>query len=97
MKRATRLEIVEVLPVLRGLGLLLLSCLTLVACTVGPDYETPELEQEVPDAWKSAAAEEVEGDGSPLATWWTTLNDPKLVELMPGHGWGSPPVATTPM
>jgi outer membrane protein TolC len=82
MKRATRLEIVEVLPVLRGLGLLLLSCLTLVACTVGPDYETPELEQEVPDAWKSAAAEEVEGDGSPLATWWTTLNDPKLVELI---------------
>ena len=53
-----------------------------VSCTVGPDYETPELEQQVPDAWKSAAAEEIEASESPLETWWTTLNDPKLVELI---------------
>jgi NodT family efflux transporter outer membrane factor (OMF) lipoprotein len=54
----------------------------LFGCTVGPDYEPPEFEQEVPDAWKSAAAEEIEATGSPLETWWTTLNDPKLVELI---------------
>jgi NodT family efflux transporter outer membrane factor (OMF) lipoprotein len=53
-----------------------------VGCTVGPDYEVPELQQQVPDAWKSAAAEDIEGPGSPLETWWTTLNDPKLVELI---------------
>ena len=51
-------------------------------CTVGPDYEPPEFEQEVPDTWKSEAAEDIEGPGSPLETWWTTLNDPKLVELI---------------
>jgi len=62
--------------------LLFVPLIVLVGCTVGPDYETPALEQQVPDAWKSAAAEEVEGEGSPLATWWTTLNDPKLVELI---------------
>jgi NodT family efflux transporter outer membrane factor (OMF) lipoprotein len=60
-------------------GVLLVAAL---GCTVGPDYEPPPLEQEVPDAWKSAAAEEVEKQGSPLETWWTTLNDPKLVELI---------------
>ena len=64
------------------LSLLGVSLVVLVGCTVGPDYERPELEQEVPDAWKSAAAEDVEGPGSPLETWWTTLNDPELVELI---------------
>jgi NodT family efflux transporter outer membrane factor (OMF) lipoprotein len=49
---------------------------------VGPDYEPPAFEQEVPDAWKSAAAEEIEAPASPLEAWWTTLNDPKLVELI---------------
>ncbi len=62
--------------------LLFVPLIVLVGCTVGPDYETPALEQEAPDAWKSAAAEEVEGEGSPLATWWTTLNDLVLVELI---------------
>ena len=60
----------------------IVSLVALVGCTVGPDYEPPPLEQEVPDAWKSAAAEEIEAVGSPLETWWTTLNDPKLVELI---------------
>jgi NodT family efflux transporter outer membrane factor (OMF) lipoprotein len=49
---------------------------------VGPDYEKPEFEQEVPDAWKSAVAEEINQAGSPLETWWTALNDPQLVELI---------------
>lgn len=60
-------------------GVLLVAAL---GCTVGPDYEPPALEQEVPDAWKSAAAEEIEEVGSPLETWWATLNDPKLVEII---------------
>ena len=60
-------------------GVVLVAAL---GCTVGPDYEAPPLEQEIPDAWKSAAAEEIGEAGSPLETWWTTLNDPKLVELV---------------
>jgi multidrug efflux system outer membrane protein len=59
-----------------------LSLLALIGCTVGPDYERPDYEQEVPDAWKTAAVEDIEGPGSPLETWWTTLNDPELVELI---------------
>ncbi len=59
-----------------------LSVIVLFGCTVGPDYEKPEFEQQIPDAWKSAAADEIEGVGSPLETWWTTLNDPKLSELI---------------
>jgi NodT family efflux transporter outer membrane factor (OMF) lipoprotein len=82
MTREALFNKAEISAGLRGLAPLLLVILTLTACTVGPDYETPELEQQVPDAWKSAAAEEVEEEGSPLATWWTTLNDPKLVELI---------------
>ena len=62
--------------------LYIVSLVVLFGCTVGPDYEPPEFEQEVPDAWKSVAAEEIESPGSPLETWWTTLNDPKLVELI---------------
>ena len=64
------------------LSILVVSLVLLFGCTVGPDYEVPELEQQVPDAWKSAVAEEINEVGSPLETWWTVLNDPKLVELI---------------
>ena len=53
-----------------------------IGCTVGPDYERPAFEQEVPDAWKSAAAAEIAGPGLPLETWWATLNDAKLIDLI---------------
>ncbi len=59
-----------------------LALLLGAGCTVGPNYDPPALEQEVPDAWRSAAAEEIEGPGAPLETWWTTLNDPQLAELI---------------
>jgi len=64
------------------LSILVLSLVVLFGCTVGPDYEKPEFEQEVPDAWKTAAAEDLEGPGSPIETWWTILNDPELVEVI---------------
>ena len=66
----------------KKLSILVVSLVVLFGCTVGPDYEKPEFEQEVPDAWKSAVAEEINEAASPLETWWTTLNDPKLVELI---------------
>jgi len=61
---------------------LILVLLAGAGCTVGPDYERPQFEQEVPDAWKSAAAAEIEGPGLPLETWWATLNDQKLIDLI---------------
>ena len=58
-------------------GMLLL----LAGCTVGPDYETPELEA-VPDAWQNAAAEDVADSNSVLKEWWTAFGDTLLDTLM---------------
>jgi NodT family efflux transporter outer membrane factor (OMF) lipoprotein len=59
---------------------LLLLCIALTACTVGPDYETPE--PITPDAWKTAAIEELEQPDSPLETWWLLFDDPNLTGLI---------------
>jgi NodT family efflux transporter outer membrane factor (OMF) lipoprotein len=66
----------------RATILAVLLLLATLGCTVGPDYEAPVPEEQVPDAWRSAAAEEIEEVGTPLETWWTNLRDPKLVELI---------------
>jgi NodT family efflux transporter outer membrane factor (OMF) lipoprotein len=58
-------------------GMLLL----LVGCTVGPDYETPELEA-VPDAWQNAAAEDIADSSSVLKEWWTAFGDTLLDTLI---------------
>jgi multidrug efflux system outer membrane protein len=58
-------------------GMLLL----LAGCTVGPDYETPELEA-VPDAWQNAAAEDIADSNSILKEWWTAFGDTLLDTLM---------------
>jgi NodT family efflux transporter outer membrane factor (OMF) lipoprotein len=64
-------------------------CATLVAgCTVGPDYEEPELL--MPDAWQEAATADVAGDAPPLATWWEAFNDPLLTSLIQRAAEGSP-------
>lgn len=55
--------------------------LLLAGCTVGPDYETPELEV-VPDAWQNAAAEDIADSNSVLKEWWTAFGDPLLDTLM---------------
>lgn len=46
------------------------------ACKVGPDYETPE--PFVPDAWKTAIANEVTAEDSPIQMWFVRFNDPQL-------------------
>ncbi len=58
-------------------GLLLL----LAGCTVGPDYEMPEIEA-VPDAWQNAAAEDIADSNSILKEWWTAFGDTLLDTLM---------------
>jgi NodT family efflux transporter outer membrane factor (OMF) lipoprotein len=58
-------------------GLLLL----LAGCSVGPDYETPELEA-VPDAWQNAAAADLADSNSVLEEWWTAFGDTLLDSLI---------------
>jgi len=65
-----------IIPMVLG-GLLLL----LAGCTVGPDYELPELET-VPDAWQNAAAEDIADSNSVLQEWWTAFGDTLLDTLM---------------
>jgi multidrug efflux system outer membrane protein len=63
------------------LGSVALTALLLVAgCTVGPDYETPEIE--VPDAWENAAAEDIADSSHVLKDWWSAFNDTLLNQLM---------------
>jgi multidrug efflux system outer membrane protein len=64
-----------------GFCFLGLSCLVFAAgCTVGPDYQEPELA--MPDAWENAAAADVDGDGPVIETWWTALGDTLLTSLI---------------
>ena len=46
------------------------------ACKVGPDYEVPD--PFVPDAWKTAVAQELADEDSPIQMWFVRLNDPQL-------------------
>ena len=39
----------------------------LAGCTVGPDYEEPEIE--IPDAWENAAAADIADTANVLADW----------------------------
>lgn len=58
-------------------------CLLLMGtgCTVGPDYETPDLEV-VPDAWQNAAAADLADSSSTLEQWWTAFGDTLLDSLI---------------
>ena len=57
-----------------------LGAAALGGCTVGPDYVAPE--PNVPDLWaQEVSAGVVEGE-SHVQTWWTTLNDPTLDDLI---------------
>ena len=44
---------------LRAIAPIAAAGLLLASCTVGPDYEPPEMTQ-VPDVWKSAVARELD-------------------------------------
>jgi NodT family efflux transporter outer membrane factor (OMF) lipoprotein len=57
--------------------------LSLVGCAVGPDYVPPEMS--VSETWhtqlKGGLTDE-HGDPQTLANWWTTLDDPLLLDLI---------------
>jgi NodT family efflux transporter outer membrane factor (OMF) lipoprotein len=58
-----------------------LSLGVVTGCSVGPDYETPELPG-MPDAWHTAAVDGVIEGQAPLETWWTIFDDPTLTSLI---------------
>lgn len=64
---------------------LLQGCVTLV--TVGPDYAPPETK--MPDAWHQAATKGLAEGRADLQTWWVTLNDPVLDNLIRRAGAGN--------
>jgi NodT family efflux transporter outer membrane factor (OMF) lipoprotein len=54
--------------------------LGLTACTLGPDYKEPVVD--LPDIWQAKAVEGVERGDASVQTWWETLEDPVLIELL---------------
>ncbi len=63
----------------RALRFVLLAGVTCLAaaCTLGPDYQRPEVE--VPEAYRNA---EVAGPSIANLSWWELFDDPKLVALI---------------
>jgi NodT family efflux transporter outer membrane factor (OMF) lipoprotein len=58
----------------------LVSGLALAACiTVGPDYEPPEVV--IADEWHQALVDNMDSSAAAVE-WWSSLNDPKLDELI---------------
>lgn len=63
---------------------LLAAALTLGACTVGPNFETPK--PDVPAAWSAtssaSAPSHADPAAEPEAAWWTSFGDPELTRLI---------------
>ena len=59
-----------------------LALLALAGCTVGPDYQRPEMQ--APEAYKETGAWKVAEprDDVPRGKWWQVFGDPVLDELM---------------
>jgi outer membrane protein TolC len=49
-------------------------------CLVGPNYVEPEIA--TPDAWQAAVAEEMSQPEPDITTWWETLDDTLLTDLI---------------
>ena len=65
--------------------------LILAGCTVGPDYQTPEMA--VPAQWNATQTKDGT-DAASLSQWWRQLDDPLLNELIGEAVQGNLDVAT---
>jgi len=58
------------------------AMLGLTGCTIGPDYERPDLTSELPTSFSEAPSEPAYAPAAPpqadIAAWWTLLNDEEL-------------------
>jgi multidrug efflux system outer membrane protein len=55
------------------------SSILLAACTVGPDYQKPDVTQQTPASWKWQTAQP--RDNAPRGEWWTVFHDSELNRL----------------
>lgn len=62
--------------------LLLPLLLTLAACKVGPDFESPEAAAPLAPRWLQAGEAGVVSDRQTYERWWATFNDPVLDRLV---------------
>lgn len=60
--------------------ILIMLCLALSACTVGPDYQPPQIE--TPDQWSGSGPAVVAADSATVSDWWTLLGDQQLNSLI---------------
>ncbi len=58
----------------------LLVAIAMSGCHVGPDYAPPEVD--LPDAWHRKLTKGLSSGKANLATWWKTLDDKKLDDLI---------------
>ena len=77
-----RVRVNPQIRVLRVPALLLPLLAAFAACTVGPDYEPPDLTTTVPDQWHLAVETEMTADTTDLEMWWLTFNDSLLTDLI---------------
>ena len=58
----------------------LLTAAVITGCRVGPDYVPPDVD--LPDAWHRKLAEGLSSGDANLSTWWKTLRDKELDDLI---------------
>lgn len=67
----------------RGLAAIFVSLVTLVGCTVGPDYSRPETPAEISGAYFNAGPNKQDvNDFSDADSWWEQFGDPTTAELV---------------
>lgn len=59
---------------------LLIICVALGACTVGPDYKSPKVQ--VPEEYREVPDPALLRDKKDIVSWWKVFNDPLLTELI---------------
>ncbi|NRA56820.1 MAG: efflux transporter outer membrane subunit [Phycisphaerales bacterium] len=52
---------------------------SMAACSVGPDYEAPDLSPRTGDQWIEVGSQDAAED---LSEWWSRFDDPQLAELV---------------
>ncbi len=78
------------MPSLKVAGVVATALLLSACITVGPDYEAPEVV--VSDEWHQALVDNMDTSAA-AADWWSSLEDPKLNELIERAQSGNPSLA----
>jgi len=74
INKSSRISILSILSMITG-SLLISGCLIL-----GPEYKPPE--ENVPDAWRSAAIKDIESSDTSMHVWWECFKDDDLNSII---------------